>query len=209
MRPNSEAASSTERIEALSDNIFAVAMTLLIVNIRVPQNHGIDDAAHVWALIVPLWHHLRAFSLSFLIIGLFWVAHHRVFMLIERSDAGLLLINLALMGFTVLTPLSTGLLGQFDGSRVALTLYGINIMCISLALQGAWWYATFRRRLVDPQLEREVIRRNTLRNMLVPAICVVAIAVSFVSPKMSLLIYLLTPLSLFWSFRKRAESSPV
>ena len=207
MRPNSETASGTERIEALSDNIFAVAMTLLIVNIKVPQNQGIADASHVWALVIPLWHHLRAFSLSFLIIGLYWVAHHRVFVLIERSDAGLLLINLALMGFTVLTPLSTGFLGQFDESRVALTIYGVNIICISLALQAAWWYATFRRRLVHPQLELHIIRLNTLRNLLVPVVCVIAIAVSFVSPKMSLWIYLLTPLSLFWSFRKRFESS--
>jgi len=198
----------TDRIEALSDNIFAVAMTLLIVNIKVPQDHGIGSSAHVWLLVIPLWHHLRAFALSFLIIGLYWVAHHRIFMFIERSDAVLLLINLVFMGFTVLTPFLAGLLGQFDQSRVSLVLYGANMICISLSLQAAWWYATSQRRLVNPQLPQAVIRLNTARNLLVPAVCVFAIAASFVSPKVSLWIYLLAPLSFFWGRGGPQETAP-
>ena len=197
-----DAIGGTKRIEALSDNIFAVAMTLLVVNIKVPQFHGVKNAEHVWPLIVPLWHHLRAFSLSFIIIGLYWVAHHRIFAFIKRSNSILLLLNLVFMGFTVLTPFLSGLLGQFDESRVSLALYGANMIFISLTLQLIWWYATSRRRLVDPQLAPGVIRLNAFRNLLVPSVSAVAVVLSFVSPVISLWIYLLMPLSFFWPSRK-------
>ena len=198
MRQNSDVANGTDRLESLSDNIFAVAMTLLIVNIKVPQNHEIVGKTHVWPLVVPLWHHLRAFGLSFFIIGLFWIAHHRVFALIRRSDTTLQIVNLVFMGFTVLTPFSAGLLGQFDESRIALIIYGANIIAISLALQTAWWYATFRRTFVCPEIGLGEIRRHTARNLAVSGVCIAAIAASFFDTKIGLWIYLLSPLSFFW-----------
>ncbi len=194
------------RIEALSDNIFAVAMTLLIVNIKVPTNLGAHDVKHVWALVLPLWHHLRAFALSFIIIGLYWVAHHRVFALIERSDVGLLLLNLVFMGFTVLTPFSTGLLGQFDDSRVALTIYGTNIICISLTLQGIWWYATAGRRLTDPAIQQKLVRSNTARNLSVVVLGLVGIVVSFFNVTLSLWTYLFVPVAFLWPFAQVSDS---
>lgn len=196
--------SGTDRIEALSDNIFAVAMTLLVVNIRVP--HVSEGTEHVLPLILPLWHHLRAFSLSFIIIGLYWVAHHRIFGFIKRSDAILLVLNLVFMGFAVLTPFLSGLLGQFDESRVSLALYGTNMIFISLTLQIIWWYASSRKRLVDSQLDRATIRLQMLRNLLVPAVCIVAVAFSFINPKVSLWIYLLSPLSFLWPIRRDSQA---
>lgn len=202
LRADPDAIEGTDRIESVSDNIFAVAMTLLIVNIKVPQNHGFEDVAHVWPVVLPLWHHLRAFGLSFLIIGLYWMAHHRIFVFIKRSDAWLMLINLAFMGFTVLTPFFSGLLGQFDESRVALELYGANIVCISLTLQLTWWYATRRHRLVDADLPRSVIRFHTMRNILVPVVCSIGIALSFINHEATLWLYLVLPLSFFWPFTR-------
>ncbi len=206
LRGTPDAIEGTDRIESVSDNIFAVAMTLLIVNIKVPVNGGFEDTAHVLPLVLPLWHHLRAFGLSFLIIGLYWMAHHRIFAFIKRSDAWLLLINLAFMGFTVLTPFFSGLLGQFDESRVALGLYGLNIICISCTLQAVWWYASSKHRLVDADLPAQIIRYNSVRNLIVPVVCSLAIALSFFNHEVSLWLYLVLPISFFLPYARRQSN---
>jgi uncharacterized membrane protein len=183
-------AESTSRIEALSDNIFAVAMTLLVLDIKIPA-HGIGS--NLWPFVVPLWHHVRTFTISFFIVGLYWVLHHHVFASIRRSNRTLLWINLLFMLFVAITPFSTGLLGAFDDSRTAIIIYGFNVMVLGLSLQAIWWYATRNHRLVSPRLEAHVVRRETRHLMIMPSICVIAMAVSFFSTTASIGIYVLAP----------------
>ncbi len=197
-------AESTARIEALSDSIFAVAMTLLVLDIKVPAHVGDKN---LLPYIAPVWHHVRTFAVSFFIVGLYWVLHHRVFAFIQRSDRALLWINLVFMLFVVITPFSTGLLGAFDDSRTAITIYGLNVIVLGLALQGTWWYATHRHRLVAPGLELRLIRSETLRILVMPAVCVLAIAVSFLSTTASIGLYLLAPLLYLWPARRTTGAS--
>jgi uncharacterized membrane protein len=181
---------STSRIEALSDNIFAVAMTLLVLDIKVPM-HG--NGRDLWPFIAPLWHHVRTFAVSFFIVGLYWVLHHHVFVSIRRSDRTLLWLNLLFMLFVVITPFSTGLLGAFDDSRTAVIVYGLNVMVLGLSLQAIWLYATHGHRLVGPQLEARVVRSETWHLFIMPSICVLAIAASFFSTTTSIGIYIVAP----------------
>ncbi len=183
-------AESTSRIESLSDNIFAVAMTLLVLDIKVPLH---STGTNLWPFIAPLWHHVRTFAVSFFIVGLYWVLHHHVFLSIRRSNRTLLWINLLFMLFVVITPFSTGLLGAFDDSRTAIVVYGLNVMVLGLSLQAIWLYATHGRRLVSPRLETRVIRSEAWRLMIMPSICAIAIATSFFSTTTSIGIYILAP----------------
>lgn len=196
-------AQSTARIEALSDNIFAVAMTLLVLDIKVPA-HGTDS--DLWPSIAPLWHHMRTFAVSFFIVGLYWVLHHHVFSSIRRSDRPLQWINLVFMLFVVVTPFSTGLLGAFDDSRTAIAVYGLNIILLGLSLQAIWWYATRNHRLVSPTLPPRLIRLETARILIMPAVCVLAIAVSFLDTAASIGLYLLAPLLYLWPGSKTIRS---
>lgn len=165
-------------------------MTLLVLDIKVPM-HGTDR--NLWPSVAPLWHHVRTFAVSFFIVGMYWVLHHHVFTSIRRSDRTLLWANLLFMLFVVITPFSTGLLGAFDDSRTAIIVYGLNVMFLGLSLQAIWWYATRGHRLVNPRLERRTIRSEAIRLLIMPSICVIAIAVSFFSTITSIGIYILAP----------------
>ncbi len=190
---------STARLEALSDNIFAVAMTLLVLDLRIPA-HPPD--ASVWPYLATLWHHMRTFAVSFFIVGLYWVLHHHVFVFIRRSDRTVLWLNLLFMMFVVVTPFSAGLLGAFDDSRTAIAVYGANIALLGISLLAIWWYATRDRRLVDAKLPRPLIRLEAVRMMILPAICALAVAISFVNTTASIVIFVLAPFLYLWPAKR-------
>lgn len=192
-------AASTIRIEALSDNIFAVAMTLLVLDLRIPAH---AENASVWPYVALLWHHLRTFAISFFIVGLYWVLHHHVFVFIKRSDRTLLWLNLLFMLFVVVTPFSAGLLGAFDDSHAAISVYGANIFLLGLSLLTIWWYAAHERRLVDAKLPRALIRLEAMRMMILPAISVLAVALSFVNTATSIGIFVLAPFLYLWPAKR-------
>ncbi|NNN00153.1 MAG: DUF1211 domain-containing protein [Candidatus Eremiobacteraeota bacterium] len=192
-------AASTTRIEALSDNIFAVAMTLLVLDLRIPAH---AEGSSVWPYVALLWHHMRTFAVSFFIVGLYWVLHHHVFIFVKRSDRTLLWLNLLFMLFVVVTPFSAGLLGAFDDSRTAIAVYGANISLLGISLLAIWWYATHEHRLIDVKLPRAVIRLEAVRMMILPAICVFAVAVSFANTTASIVIFVLAPFLYLWPAKR-------
>src|SRR5712691_3411828 len=103
----------TGRLEAFSDGVFAVAITLLVLNIKVP---GIDlppsklpDDTSLWSMLLNEWAMLAAYGTSFATIGVMWLNHHRLFAYIKRTDTGLLLLNLLLLLIIVFIPVPTAL----------------------------------------------------------------------------------------------------
>lgn len=114
---------ATTRLESLSDNIFAVAMTILILNVRIPTPTEVGSASNLWPHVAALWHHLRTFAISFLIVGSFWEIHHRIFMHVTGVDRTLTWLNLIWIGFVVLIPFSAALLGNFDENAAAIAIW--------------------------------------------------------------------------------------
>lgn len=198
---------TTSRIEALSDNIFAVAMTLLILNIKIPSSANPEIAQHLWPHFIALWHHLVMFAVSFLIVGLYWVLHHRVFATIKRSDRALLWINLFFLLFVALIPFSTGLLGEFDENRTAVLIYGVNIMIVGFMLLGIWRYASAHHRLIDLGIDQKLATVVSFQILAMPAMCALAIGVSYLSTTASLGIYLLAPMIYLWPASRRKPKS--
>ncbi len=124
------------RIEALTDGIFAVAMTLLVIELKLPDHVLVDTAdqlAHALADALP---RLIAWVISFFVLATFWIAHHRLFHYVRYVDTGLLWRNLYQLAFVSLMPFSAALLGEFPTANAAQVAYNGNM--VVLGLLGLW-----------------------------------------------------------------------
>jgi uncharacterized membrane protein len=184
---------SRNRIEALTDGVFAVAMTLLVLDIKVPELQA-SEAANLPLKLLALWPRLLSYVISFVILGVYWVGHHIQLSFIRRADRPLLWINVLFLLWVALVPFSTALLGEYSKTRVAIAVYGANLIAIGLTLALHWWYATAESRHVDPDLHPDLVRGGMKRTLMAPVVYVIAIALSFVRAELSLILYALVPL---------------
>jgi uncharacterized membrane protein len=143
------------RILALSDGVFAIAVTLLILDIAVPATTSDDDLAKV---LLNLWPRYLAYVLSFLVIARFWVIHHQTFRLIVRDTPVLVWLNFLLLLFIAFLPFPTAVLGSHEGSPAAAVLYATAVGLTSAASAAYLWYATGRGNLLRPDVGRGQIR---------------------------------------------------
>jgi uncharacterized membrane protein len=128
------------RIVAFSDGVFAIAITLLVLNLDVPDNlHGADLTDALW----DQRHNLAAYALSFAVIGRFWVVHHRLFGEIVAFDGKLIALNLFYLAWIVLIPFSSQVLGDHGGDTAALVVYAANMGAVTLI--GMWRTSDARR----------------------------------------------------------------
>lgn len=170
-----------ERIIFFSDAIFAIAMTLLVIDIKVPEigTAGAPAAEELTRRLVELTPKFLSYVISFLVIGLYWIAHHRDFRLIKRYDANLIMINLLFLLCIAFLPFPTALFGDYGDQQVALIFYAVSLAITGLLLAGLWLYATSGRRLVDKDLDSRLIAYITLRTLLTPLVFLLSIAISF------------------------------
>ncbi len=159
--PQPPVVNETARIEAFSDGVFAIAITLLILEIRVPES-----AAHggLGRALVELWPSYLAFIASFMTIGVMWLNHHRLFSLIQKSDDGLILYNLLLLLGITWIPFPTALLAeQLRGpdSRVAGVVYAWSFTALAIVFNLMWRHVV-RAKAVSEHLDVPAITRQYL-----------------------------------------------
>ena len=167
------------RILALSDGVFAIALTLLILEIAVPattSNTALPKA------LLHLWPRYLAYALSFLVIARFWVIHHRSFQLIVRYDDALVWLNLLLLLFVAFLPFPTAVLGDHNGSPSAAVLYAIAVALVGAASAAYWWYASGRGKLVAPDVGRSQIRAMRARSLSGPAFFTLTVPIAAFVP---------------------------
>ena len=181
------------RIEAFSDGVFAVAITLLVLNLQVPQLAASVVSRELLPRLFELWPKLLLYVLSFVIVGIYWVAHHNTFNYIKRSDRILLWLNLLLLLCIVFIPFPTALIGQYPEQQISVVIYGGTLVITGLVLQLLWWYATSNHHLVDRDIDPQLVQRATRRNLTAPLIYLLAIGVSFLSVQISLVFFILVP----------------
>ena len=152
----------TGRLEAFSDGVFAIAVTLLVLDIAVSANAG----QHLLRSIIDLWPAYLAYVVSFATIGAAWLAHNAITEYLDRADAAFVRLNLLLLLFVSFLPFPTRLLADYIGEvspeRVAATFYGISLLLTTTMLLVLWRYAV-RARLVRPDLADEEIELLTQR----------------------------------------------
>ena len=167
------------RVLALSDGVFAIAATLLIIEVAVPVTAG--DALLSRALL-GLWPRYLAYLLSFLVIARFWVVHRQTFHLIARFDSALIWLNLLLLMLVAFLPFPTAVLGQHVGSPAAAALYAISVGLTATASAACWWYASGRARLLKPDLSGAHIRAIRARGLSAVVYFALTLPIAIVAP---------------------------
>lgn len=181
---------SPARIETLADGVFAIAMTLLAFDLVVPEVVlGEDPVAVLPGLIGGLLGRFALYAISFVVLGVYWVAHHAQFRVIDAADRSFLWINILFVMLIAFVPFATSLLARYWNVPVAVQFYGVVLILIGGSAHLHWWYATKEHRLIPPSTSDEFIARIRRRILIAPAVCTVAILVAFVSTVVSIMLY--------------------
>ncbi|HKM47702.1 MAG TPA: TMEM175 family protein [Terriglobales bacterium] len=152
---NRIAGQNVERLAALSDGVFAFAMTLLVLDLHVPALEAVHSERDLWHGLTALSPRLIMYMMSFLTLGIFWVGQQTQLNHLERSNVRLSWIHIAFLFFVTIMPFSTALLAEFTAYRIALIAYWLNILCLGAALYVSWGCAT-RLGLVKDDIPPEV-----------------------------------------------------
>jgi len=181
---------TTGRLEAFSDGVFAVAITLLILNIQVPHLNPGQDLA---AVLGTQWPSYAAYILSFVTVGITWINHHQMFQMIHKTDHTLLVLNLLLLMTITFIPFPTALLAEYlrdpAQQRTAALVYGALFTTSALLFNGTWWYAA-SRQLLQTTLDPAMLRGMALRYLPGPLLYLVATLSAFISAWLSVALFL-------------------
>lgn len=170
-----------DRIVNFSDAVFAIALTLLVLDIRVPEIPDDLVADELPAQLLALWPKYFGYVLSFVVIISFWNIHHSIFSGIRGYDKGLIWLNSIFLMFVAVVPFPTSLLSEYGDHQLPVAIYAATLAIGRLLLTTIYWYATSGRRLVDPELDPGTVRFFLLRGLALPAIFLLTIGVSFFS----------------------------
>jgi uncharacterized membrane protein len=183
-----------ERLVFFSDAVMAIAITLLAVDVRVPDLPSDLAGQALGAQLTNLSPQITSFVISFTVIGIYWAAHHRYFALIERHDGRLIGLNLAFLFFVAAMPFVSSLLGHYPEMAIGVVPYAADVAALGLAMAAIWWYATAGSRLVDPDLDRTTIRLFRLRPLATTAVFLLSIPIALWRPQVATWFWLLAPL---------------
>lgn len=194
----------TSRLEAFSDGVFSIAITLLILEIKVPPS-GSDLGSY----LLSLWPSYLAYGMSFVVIGAIWINHHAMFDHIVRTDQQLLLLNTFHLMFISFLPFPTAILAQalHDGTneRLATSFYGGTLTVIGVLVTIMWGYAARDHCLLGNQISRDDAKVHGRRLLIGPMGYFVATLIALVAPWVALFFYIALNLFFLWP-RKRSKS---
>lgn len=181
---------SSDRVESFSDAVFAIAITLLVLDIRQPARSG-----PLWDAILRQWPSFVAYALSFLLIGVVWVNHHAVFHFIARVDLALIWLNLLLLLDVAFMPYPTVLLADAlvsgRGEATAALCYGATLVVGGVLFEAVWLHVSRRRRLLRADVAPEVVRAMGRRFLGGPLFCALITPLAFVQVGLTLAGYLI------------------
>ena len=179
-----------ERMILFSDAVFAIAITLLVIEIKIPELHG----EHVTdkALLLELKHLLPkflGFIISFMLIGVYWSVHHRMFGFVTNYTRKLIGLNLLFLFFIALMPFSTGFYSEYAGAelvreqlKVPMSFYVLNFSCAGFVNYLMWVYITNpKNKIAEPPVDPEVAALARARALIVPSIFILMLAVAYLT----------------------------
>jgi len=180
------------RLDTFSDAIFAVAMTLLVFAFPIAGLPRDLSQQAVQSLLQGLSNQFETFIISFLVVGAFWLSHHRVFDAIQRYDHVLVWLNFVFLLFIVFIPFPTAVLVSAQSSWLPVAFYAANIACAGFALTLTWVYASYRYQLIDARTPIREVRLRTLQGVIVPSVFLLSILIAFYSPRLAMYFWLLS-----------------
>ena len=177
----------TARAETFSDGVFAIAITLLILNVTVHHSGG--PLGHD---LLRLWPSYLAYAISFLTIGIMWVNHHTIMSQVERADRRFLVANICLLLCIAFFPFTTRLVAEHvrgSGAEPAALAYGLCAVATALMFNATWFYAALGKRLLRPDADPAIVSGITRAYIPGPWIYLGATLVAFASPVASIILF--------------------
>ncbi|MFN2130966.1 MAG: TMEM175 family protein [Anaerolineae bacterium] len=194
-----------ERIIFFSDAVMAIAITLLAVEIQVPEIPRQLAATELPRQLLSMVPKFTSFVLSFAIIGIYWLAHHRYYRYIVRYDTRLILLNLLFLFFIAILPFVTSVLGTYAYLPLANTAYASTVAALGLTAAALWWYASYSHRLVDERLDPHLIRATSIRALTGPVIFLLSIPFALFSTLLAQIIWDLSPIAIVLLARRAID----
>lgn len=184
---------TTNRIQALTDGVYAIAMTLLVLNLDTSEySSGYATETLVGELKV-LWPQVFHYFQSFLILAAFWMEHHQQFHFIKRADRNLFWINIVGLLFITLLPFSTELVGDHGNLLPAVLIFDVNLLMVGIVYFFHWSYATRNNRLVDKDMDPSIVKYYKYAILVIPVITLLSMSLAFINPRWSTLVLLIIP----------------
>ena len=181
---------SMGRLEAFSDGVFAIAITLLIIEVGVPK---VGESESLARALGGQWPSFASYAVSFVIIGIIWVNHHNLFRFIARVDSGVLYVNLGLLAAVAFLPFPTALLGEYvdagDNAHIATVIYSLNMTVVGIMFIALWSYLAWHPALLADGFTPADARRARRRTWVGPIAYGLTIPLALVSPYACLAVY--------------------
>jgi uncharacterized membrane protein len=190
-----------QRLEAFSDGVYAIVITLLILDIRIPE----VDPAILGATLIRLLPQLFAYVLSFFVVGLYWHAHHQVSIQVKQVNSTFIWINLVWLLFVSVLPFPTSLLGRYSLQPIPLTVYGINLILVNVTGFLILFYLKNHPELCVIPISTATLRAQVPIYVVVNGIYVAAIGAAWFFPWLSYGVYILVLIWMMTRYARRAN----
>jgi uncharacterized membrane protein len=184
---------SLSRFEAFSDGVFAIAVTLLVLEIKAPDLSQSTSSAAV-AKLLQIFPHVFSYITSFIVIGVIWINHHALFHFLKRVDRTVLVINLLLLMCVAFIPYPTTLIGEYGASLPVVVFYGLSLSLTGFVYNALWFYIVHRYIASEGLIRQKSIRKATIWSLSYPISYLIAAGLAFLSLNLSIVLYGLIPL---------------
>ena len=172
---------TSNRLEALTDGVFAIVMTLLVLDISIPLIAHSSLEAELPRQLIELWPKLLSYVMSFVILGLLWIGHRFAFQFIKQCDTRLIWINIFFLMFVSLIPFTTSLMAEFILEQIPFVIYMIHIMLVLIIRLVIWIYITGKSRLIDTDINPRLVKREKLTTIGFIFILLLGIGFTFIN----------------------------
>jgi TMEM175 potassium channel family protein len=183
-----------ERIVFFSDAVMAIAITLLVIDLKLPAIPAAQAVEQLPVLLKELAPHIVSFLISFAVVGVYWSTHHMLFTHIKRYNRQLIALNLFFLLFIALMPFFTSLQGQYSQVPMAVIAYALEVAATGLSIALIWWYASYQHRLVEDDLDTGFIRTRNHTAVIIPSIFLISAPFALLNPQLTVMIWCLSPL---------------
>jgi uncharacterized membrane protein len=192
----------TGRLEAFSDGVFSIAITLLVLEISVPH---VEGSQSLWSALGKQWPSYAAYVVSFLVIGIMWANHHTLFSFIRLVDRKLLFLNLMILMVVALIPWPTNLVADYldtggSQAKTAVAVYSLVNVAMAGAFTLFWWYATGHPELLHEDVDAKAARATLPRFALGLAVYPVTVVLAFVTPIGTMILH--GAIALYYAFNQ-------
>lgn len=189
---------AVHRLAALTDGVFAIAITLLALEVSVPLVEQGATGSDLAAALVNQWPSYAAYMVTFFLVGAYWFNHHRMFNLLKGVDHRFLVLNIFFLMAIAIIPFPNALIAEYllkpEQQGVAAAVYGLTMLALAVMFNLVWWYAGWGQRLLRPDCDYPAVQQVLKSYLVGPAIYLAGLVVAFFAPIVSLVIFVLVPI---------------